>query len=88
LRYILEAFERGADGVYVVACPIGNCHHVHGNERAASRVTHAKALLDQIGIGGDRLEIVYASGGMGMTFADTARSVTERIREMGPSPLK
>ncbi|HIE38239.1 MAG TPA: hydrogenase iron-sulfur subunit, partial [Anaerolineae bacterium] len=23
----LESFEQGADGVYIVACPIGNCHH-------------------------------------------------------------
>ena len=33
VHYILEAFEQGADGVYIVACPIGNCHHVRGNER-------------------------------------------------------
>ena len=88
VRYILEAFEQGADGVYVVACPIGNCHHVHGNERAAARITYAKELLDRIGIGGDRLEIVFASGGMGATFAETARNVTEHIKEIGPSPLK
>ena len=30
IRYILEAFEQGADGVYQVACPIGNWHHVRG----------------------------------------------------------
>jgi len=28
-RYLLEAFEQGADGVCVVGCPMGNCHHVH-----------------------------------------------------------
>jgi len=33
IRYILAAFEQGADGVYIVACPLGNCHHVKGNER-------------------------------------------------------
>ena len=33
IRYLLEAFEQGADGVYLAACPIGNCHHVRGNER-------------------------------------------------------
>ena len=37
IRYLLEAFEQGADGVYVVACPIGNCHHVRGNERGLAR---------------------------------------------------
>ena len=27
MRYLLEAFEQGADGVCIVGCPIGNCHH-------------------------------------------------------------
>ena len=40
IRYLLEAFEQGADGVYVVACPIGNCHHVRGNERGLARVEY------------------------------------------------
>jgi len=88
VRYILEAFERGADGVYVVACPIGNCHHVHGNERAVARVKYAKRLLDEIGIGGERLEIVFVSGGMGGTFAEAAHRMTERVKELGPNPLK
>lgn len=88
VRYILEAFEKGADGVYIVACPLGNCHHVHGNHRALARVKYAKALLDKIGIGGDRLDIVFVSGGMGATFAEAARRMTERVRELGPSPLK
>ena len=47
IRYLLEAFEQGADGVYLVACPIGNCHHVRGNERGQSRVERAKRILDE-----------------------------------------
>ncbi|MBN1177566.1 MAG: hydrogenase iron-sulfur subunit [Anaerolineae bacterium] len=88
VRYILQAFEHGADGVYVVACPIGNCHHVHGNERAVKRIEYAKKLLDDIGIGGERLDIVFTSGGMGGTFANAARQMTERIKKIGPNPLK
>lgn len=88
VRYILNAIEQGADGVYVVACPIGNCHHVRGNERALARVEYAKRLLDEIGIGGERLDIVFTSGGMGATFAEAARRMTEQVRELGPNPLK
>ncbi len=88
VRYILQAFEQGADGVYVIACPLGNCHHIHGNERALARVGYAKKLLDEIGIGGERLDMVFTSGGMGATFAGAARRMTERIKELGPSPLK
>jgi len=88
IRYILEAFEQGADGVYIVACPIGNCHHVRGNERGLARVKRAKSLLDEIGLGGDRLEIFFMSGGQGHTFAMCAQQMVDRIRALGPNPLK
>lgn len=87
-RYLLAAFEQGADGVYVLACPIGNCHHVRGNERAKARVERTQKLLDRIGLGGERLGIFFLSGGMGESFALAARTMTERIRKLGPSPLR
>jgi len=86
--YILKAFEQGADGVYVVGCALGNCHHVRGNERGKARVERAKELLDEIGLGGERLEMFFVSGGMGATFARYAEEMTERIRALGPNPLK
>jgi F420-non-reducing hydrogenase iron-sulfur subunit len=88
IQYILDAFEHGADGVYVVGCPIGNCHHVRGNERARIRVDKVKELLDEIGIGGERVEMYFVSGGMGETFARVAQEMTDRIRALGPNPLK
>jgi len=88
IRYLLEAFEQGADGVYLTACPIGNCHHVGGNERGRARVERAKKLLDAIGLGGERLEIFFMSGSQGHTFAMAAQTMTERIRKLGPNPLK
>ena len=88
MRYLLEAFEQGADGVCVVGCPIGNCHHVRGNERGRTRVKYTKQLLDEIGLGGERLEMYFVSGGMGETFANAMREMTERLRALGPSLLK
>ena len=88
VAYILKAFEQGADGVYVVGCPLGNCHHVRGNERGKARVERAKKLLDDIGLGGERLDMFFVSGGQGATFAKAAREMTERVKKLGPSPLK
>ena len=88
IRYLLEAFEQGADGVYVVACPIGNCHHVRGNERGLARLQRAKNILDDIGIGGDRLEMFFMSGSQANMYAQAAMTMTERIRQLGPNPLK
>jgi F420-non-reducing hydrogenase iron-sulfur subunit len=87
-RYLLEAFEQGADGVCVVGCPIGNCHHVRGNERGLARVTRTKQILDDIGLGGERLQMYVVSGGMGNTFANAIRDITGRIQKLGPNPLK
>ena len=86
--YIMKAFEEGADGVYVVGCSLGDCHHVRGNERGLARVKWAKKLLDDIGLGGERLDMFFVSGGMGATFAQHAQEMTERIRALGPNPLK
>lgn len=88
IRYILEAFEQGADGVYIIACPIGNCHHVRGNERGLARVQRAKKILDEIGLGGERLDMFFMSGSQGNAFAMAAQTMTERIRALGPNPLK
>lgn len=88
VEYILKAFEEGADGVYIVACPIGNCHHVHGNVRATRRLDYARQLLEQVGIKGERLGIFYMSGSQAHGFANAATQMTERIRRLGPSPLR
>ena len=88
VRYILSAFEHGADGVYIVACPIGSCHHVRGNERARSRIEFAKKILDQIGLGRERLDIFFVSAGQGTAYALKAREMTERVRKLGPNPLR
>jgi F420-non-reducing hydrogenase iron-sulfur subunit len=88
IRYLLEAFEQGADGVYLVACPIGNCHHVRGNERGLARVRRAQKILDDIGLGGERLDMFFMSGSQAHSFAAAAQEMTERIRKLGPNPLK
>lgn len=86
-EYILRAFEEGADGVYIVACPIGNCHHLQGNVRATKRIEHVKKLLEEIGLGAERLGIFYMSGSQAQAFAQAAMAMTERIQKLGPNPL-
>ncbi len=88
VQYLLDAFEQGADAVFVVACSLGNCHHVRGNERGRARVARAKNMLEKIGIDPERLEMYFVSGGMGATFARIAQGMTARARVLGPNPLR
>jgi hypothetical protein len=60
---------------------------VRGNERGRARVQRAKHILDEIGLGGDRLEMFFMSGSQARAFAEAAEIMTERIRKLGPNPL-
>ncbi len=86
--HILKAFENGADGVYVAGCLEGDCHFKNGNIRAARRVAYARKLMESVGIEGERLEMVNLSAGMGDRFAEIAGRITEKIRKMGPNPIR
>jgi len=85
--HLLRAFERGADGVFVAGCLEGTCHFMEGNFQAKRRVQYAKRILDEIGVGGNRLEMYNLSSSDGPRFAEIATEITERIRELGPSPI-
>ena len=86
--HIVTAFEKGADGVYVAGCLEGDCHFKNGNEKAAKRIDYVKKYLEEIGIESERLEMVNMSAGMGHRFAQVATEITEKIRSLGPSPVK
>lgn len=87
IKHILQAFQQGADGVYVAGCLAGDCHFKNGNIKAARRVARAKKLLGEIGIEEERVEMITMSAGMGERFAQTATEITEKIRNMGPNPV-
>ena len=61
-EHFLKAFEDGADAIGVFCCEEGNCHHLEGNQRCARRLDHVNGLLDQVGLGGNRLMIFNLPG--------------------------
>ena len=88
LLHILSAFETGVDGVYVAGCLEGECHFLTGNLRAKKRVMYAKGLLEEVGISGERVAMYNLSAAEGARFAQIAREMTDRIRDLGPSPIR
>lgn len=86
--YLLEIFAAGADVVMVSGCEIGDCHFLEGNLRAKERVEHAKQLLDEVGIGGDRLEMFHIGASDAPKWAEAVEMMTKRALELGPNPLR
>ena len=85
---LLRAFEDGADGVYVAGCALGDCHFLEGNRRAIQVVAHAKKLLAEIGMEPERLEFFHVPASAGPLFAQRANEMAERVRKLGPNPLR
>ena len=86
--HLLRALQKGADGVMVAGCLKGDCHFKEGNLQAEKRVGYVRQLLDDIGIDGSRVEMFFMSAGQGEAFARAASEFTEKIRALGPNPIK
>ncbi len=85
---ILTAFEGGIDGVLVAGCLEGGCHFVEGNLRARRRVERTQQIMKEIGLEPKRLEIFNLSSAEGGRFAEIVREMVDRLKELGPSPLR
>jgi len=56
--------------------------------RALKRVEYTKKLLDEIGIGSERLEFFHIAASEAPMFAETAKEMTDRAKKLGPNPYR
>lgn len=84
---VLEAFKNGADGVMISGCHIGDCHYADGNYRTRVRHHALEEAMSLMGLNPERLKLLWASASEGQQWADGVTSMTERVRELGPSPI-
>jgi F420-non-reducing hydrogenase iron-sulfur subunit len=88
MEHILSAFEKGIDGVLIAGCLEGGCHFLEGNLRAKRRSEYLREMLDQIGVGRERLRMVNLSAAMAPTFALRVKEIVETVERLGPNPLR
>lgn len=84
-HHILHAFLKGADGILVGGCHIGDCHYLKGNYMTVKRVAFLEQLLSFAGYESERLCLEWISAAEGIKFAQVVRDFTERIRALGPA---
>jgi coenzyme F420-reducing hydrogenase delta subunit len=61
-EHALKAFESGSEAVCLVACEEDDCHYVEGSKRCARRASFIRSILDEIGLGGERLLLFHLPG--------------------------
>jgi coenzyme F420-reducing hydrogenase delta subunit len=84
-QYLFHAFEAGACGVLVVACPQGKCHLAQGNYRAEIRIGTVQRLLTEIGIEPERAVLLHC--GPDDDLEKLVRDAVQRFCALGESPL-
>lgn len=82
--FVLYSFLRGADGVLVGGCHLGDCHYVTGNYYTIGKIHMAKRLLTFAGIDERRLRLEWVSASEGERFAQVVTEFTEELKKAGP----
>jgi F420-non-reducing hydrogenase iron-sulfur subunit len=85
--HILWAFLHGADGVFVGACPPGDCHYQSGNRFAQERIEVLRGLLSYKEFDPRRLRLDWITPDDGPAFVAKIESFVEFIRALGPSAI-
>jgi len=86
--FVLEALRKGADGVLVAGCHPGDCHYQSGNYKTNRRIKLLKKFLEEMAIDPKRVRFEYISASEGAKFASVVTDFVDKLKKMGPSPLK
>jgi F420-non-reducing hydrogenase iron-sulfur subunit len=83
---VIEALTRGADGVLICGCHLGDCHYIEGNVATENRRDAIDLMLEDFGIEPERFRLEWVSASEGPRFARVVREMSDSVRELGPSP--
>jgi len=85
LEFVLRAFARGMDGVFIGGCRLGECNYItHGNYDALNMVLLCRKILEHIGLNPERLSVQFMSSGEGMLFSEVVDDFSKKIHALGP----
>ena len=85
--FILEALQKGADGILVAGCHPGDCHYQSGNYKTKRRIMLLQKLLEELNIDPGRVRFEYVSASEGQKFANVVTGFVDDLKKMGPNPL-
>ena len=83
---VIDALNKGADGVLVCGCHPGDCHYQEGNLKAEKRADAIRLMLEDFGLEPERFRLEWVSAAEGPRFARVVSDFTEEIRQLGPNP--
>jgi heterodisulfide reductase subunit A len=86
--HVLWALFQGADGVFLGACPPGQCHYVNGNAYAQERFAALRAQLDASSFDPRRLRLEWITPDDPAEFVRKIADFTQLVSALGPNPAR
>jgi F420-non-reducing hydrogenase iron-sulfur subunit len=83
---VINALTKGADGVLMCGCHLGECHYQEGNYKAQNRAEGIDLMLEDFGLEPERFRLEWVSSSEAPKFAAVMTEMTETLRALGPSP--
>ncbi len=84
-KFVLRAFEKGAQIVWVTGCHLpSDCHYISGNHFAKKRIEALqKKLPEKYNIPSERLKLNWISAAEGNRFAEYVTKLVRELKEIG-----
>jgi len=79
---VLHALNKGADGVMIVGCHLGECHYIKGNELALARAEVLTDTLEDLGFESERFQITWVSSSEPERLAEAFRGMSGRLTSL------
>ncbi len=77
---ILQAFQKGADGVMLVGCPPEECHYEFGSRRAMELFEEVRRLARLLGFREEQLAFYQVHAGEGPALIEAVRAFVAQQR--------
>jgi len=83
--FVLKAFSKGIDGVFIGACHLNECNYIaNGNYHTLTMVLLFKRVLEHIGLNPHRLRIQFMSGAAANVFVESTNDFVKTVKKLGP----
>ncbi len=84
LAFVLRAFSKGADGVFIGACHLSECNYItHGNYHTLNMVLLLRKILEHLGLNPERLRMAFMSGAEANLFVENVNDFVKKVKEIG-----
>jgi coenzyme F420-reducing hydrogenase delta subunit/Fe-S-cluster-containing hydrogenase component 2 len=85
LEFVLRAFAKGMDGVFIGGCRLNECNYItQGNYDALNMVLLCRKIMEHLGMNPERLSIQFMSSGEGILFTEAVDEFTKTVKKLGP----